>query len=141
MSNWTAEDVGEIASWLSRRSWQFFTTYTFRDELDAWTALGEFEGAYVQRLQQRNQSAIGYFVIVSRGVRFRRIHLHAMLAGLRAPRHADVIGAWRAGWARASSFDGRRSCLRYVAAHVLEPEAEISMRILRSQISNPSNRM
>src|SRR5688500_13131238 len=101
MTSWSARDVEEIVSWLSRQSWQFFATYTFRVEVTLWPALAEFETRYIQRLQQRSQCPIGYFAIVSRGARFGRIHLHALLSGTSTPRHNDVVGAWRAGWARA----------------------------------------
>lgn len=112
--------------WITRWPWQVYTTLTFRYAVSVMAAASEFERRFIQRLQQRTQSAVSYFAIASKGGRKERAHIHALLAVRSSQlRIADVAGAWTGGIQKASVYQEDRGAMSYVGRHLWIPDREV----------------
>ena len=120
---WTREKQAEVVSWLATRTWTIAGHYTFEQELSVADAVKVFEKGYCRGIERATRQRLIYFGIVSKGGKYERVHIHALLATKPdALRQAHC--AWKKGLSEVHNYYAGNEIYEYIVRHAPIPESE-----------------
>ncbi len=110
---------------LSRFSWDWFLSLTFRDEVTSFRAHRLF-GYFVRDLEKAAGIPIFWFRADEIGSRGGRFHIHALIGNVEQLRRMSWMDRWNglAGYARILPFEARRGAAYYCAKYVTKQSGD-----------------
>lgn len=130
MSRQLVEGWGQF---LIQFMWDWFATFTFRDEVPSFRAHRLFE-RLMQELERAAGVPIFWFRADEIGPRGGRFHIHALVGNVANLRRMTFVDLWneKAGYARIWPFDSKRGaayyCAKYIAKQINDWDLSDNLR-------------